>query len=180
MSDDRLKKFIQQHKADFEQVEKPDLNRLWSDFNKGQKTKVIHWQFWSIAASVAILLTVSAGLIGYYLGGTSQPTLAQILAEDDQTAEQYATLIKEISLREEQIVAKNIQKEEYVELFQAIDELDDIQKLYEADLASHTNERALIKSLLRQYEKKSRLLELLLFEFEKKSKNEDRDHFTRL
>ncbi len=180
MWEDRISKYLAAHADELDQVEQPDLNRLWNDFNRAKPAKVVKRRFWMIAAAVVLLVSVSSGLVGYYLAGTSPDSLAEIFADDAHVSDHYLNLVSEIEVRERQLAQKDIKKEDYQVLFEAIEELNGIQEIYKSDLTSHLNEPALIKSLLRQYEKKARLLELLLFEIEKESKNEERDSFTRL
>ena len=180
MPQDELEQFIRVNKDQFAQIEQPDLNRLWSDFNRSQASTSAGRKYWLLAASVAIAVALLAGLIGYSMGGSAQPSLAALIAEDHYLSAHYENLSAEIAKREEQVAAKNIQKEDYETLFQALEEWDGLQQLYEADLANYSNEQELIRSLLQHHEKKIRLLELLLFEVEKKSKYEQRDQFTNL
>ena len=69
MKYDEIEKFVRDNEGQFDQIEQPDLNRLWADFNKNKKSLVVKRRIWMLAASIAILLALTAGLIGYSLGG---------------------------------------------------------------------------------------------------------------
>ena len=179
MIDQDLREFMKERQQELDQVEQPDLNRLWNDFNRKSEGKIIPLHYWTIAAAIALVIALTAGLIGYYLANSGDPSLEALFAEQ-QIEQHYLNVLQDIELREQQIASQQINRDHFQALYEAIEELDSVREIYVADLSSHTNEPHLIRSLLRQYEKKAHLLQLLLLEIEKKSKNEQRNNFTNL
>jgi len=175
MRKDELEEFIEEHRAEFDQVEAFDSEVLWEQINHSgvqlglTKVKAIVW-----SAIVISSLVLATYINSIYNQNQSFETIAGLTeAQESQRDE----MIQFVSHKEQKIKEKNIDistLEDFAlsDFANELKGLDEIEQLIIGDFPQSANKEKLVKSMLQYYESKARILELILLEIEKKEKNE--------
>lgn len=179
-----LEKFIQDHRQEFDDAY-PSL-KLWTEIERelGQPaqpgqvqpeqirpTRIRRMRWYSVAASVLVLMTL-AGLGGHYLGRhASQPTTQEILAQvapDFSEVETYYS--QEISERYAQLTSYQSDPDVDADLAQ----IDVAMEELRAELADAPpgREEQLVQQLIASYRLKLQILERVLESLERAKANE--------
>lgn len=173
-----LEEYIKSNLDELDGIEAVDQNDMWQQFNsKNTPKKVWRLPGWATAAAVALLIGATGVFIGYNLHEDQEMTFAQLVGEDPVLAETYQELVNQIQDKERKIQAAKVDQEEYKELFEEIENLETIQTEFQNDIPSYGQQKELIKTLLKNYDRKIQLLEILLFEIDKKSRYEEREFY---
>ena len=168
-----LEKFIKANADTFNQVEQPDVEQFWSEFQEGRKPRrsIKRWYGLSIAASILLLLS----LFFFHQPEPVEQDIAFIenLEEiDPQLAEYQAMLVSTLALQDSTIQALDIDSTKYEDIYLQLQELDELTQKYREDLKRYGPEKKIIKSLLKCSKQRIRLYELLLYEVELNSYHE--------
>ncbi|MEL6865869.1 MAG: hypothetical protein AAFP19_15695 [Bacteroidota bacterium] len=161
-------RFIQDHSADFDQVEQPDAEAFWEDFeskhlhrSKGQWIQPVL----AIAASMAIAL--SAYFLHHQPVAENDPMAIENLYEIDPQLAEYQTLLTTmLAIQDSTIKSLNIDLKDYPDIQKQLKELDELTQKYREDLHQYGPDRKIIKALLQCAKQRVRIYELLLFEIE--------------
>lgn len=179
-----LEQFVGAQRPAFDQLEQLDEEALWQRIqpqtptyqDKGWSIQLGSYWKWSIAASIALLIT-----IGFYLGQqngrSSQVSLASYAPELLLEAEAYQQLIHQ---KEEDLKLSEINRQCYQEIFEELSLLEELHQEMMNELPAFSDQEKLIQSLKKYYERKLFLLEQLNREIEKHKKqnnNEDKPTF---
>lgn len=173
-----LEDYIKSNRNELDHIESVDKNEMWQKFS-AKKTPQKIWRLpgWATAAAVALLIGVTGVFIGYNLQGEENITFAQLVEEDPVLAETYQELIDQIQDKERKVQAANVDQEEFKALFDELKNLETIQSEFQKDIPNYGQQKELIKTLLKNYDRKIHLLEILLLEIDKKSKYENREFY---
>lgn len=177
---DFLEKRINEHRDEFDQIERVDEGLLWqsiqSDLEDDIPIRKISsnrfLQIYAVAATVALL--VMASLFFY----NSQNTSPSIVAEDPAGVlpnfpeeEEYQQLVAE---KKEELDFDQIDKTEFKDIFHELDLLEHVHDEFKEEIPLLSEEEKAIQVLQKYYERKIRILERLSKEIEKKSRDEKR------
>lgn len=165
---EELEKFINAHRHELDQVEQVDAETLWEEFNlKRSPLKGRH--LWTVAVFIGLCIVFSV-IVSMYSHRTQHVDwMVPDLEEHDPDLAQYqALMIQSIEEQEEIIQSLSIDKNEYTDILQSLNQLDDITKQYKLDLDQNGPSPQIIKALLRCTKQRVRLYELLLYKYELK------------
>lgn len=174
MSED-LEDFIKDNLNELDQVEQPDTEQFWADFQKVKKPakRFSLWKPITIAASLLLL-------IGFFAQqskevSTDPMAIENLRSIDPQLAEYQAILISTIAEQDSLIQSMNIAPEEYQDIYDQLKELDKVTAKYKEDLKKYGPDRKIIKTLLECSKRRIKLYELLLHEIELKTYYDELD-----
>jgi hypothetical protein len=195
-----LERLIRERREAFDEVEEPRTELMWSRIrgtmddqpetaaprrllpkrrgeDSGWRLSVGRYWRWSIAAGIALTL-------GIFLSWPSGPgaedrslQLSDYYPEFAEEEQRYERLIaqKEAALELDQLDSRN-----YKTLFEELTLLDEIHDQYLKDLPRYYDNEQLVRTLIKYYEHKIRILERLSLEIEKKKHYEERNRETPL
>lgn len=173
MSKDKLERYIEDNREQFDSVEEFNQELVWAKIDSKNKGNNSVWKF--IAIGAIVLLIGLGGLFAYTVNNQNKnfDTLAGLTEEQEMKRDE---MIKFVSLKEEQVREKNIDMNEFAEFKRELEGLDEIEQLVIGDFSQSVNKEKMVKSMLQYYESKARILELILMETEKIKKNETFDN----
>ena len=180
MKEDKFEKYIREFRNDLD-VEDPDMDLIWQGVQQNLPKRRPVRTLLSIAASIAILLSIGV----YYfttIGIEAPPEEVNIgVAQlDPSLAEEEKEFQQLISDKEKQLDMDDLKQSDFEEIFHELALLEKINKETKADISEYGKKDQLIKTLMKYYEQKIRLLELLSNEIEKKEYNEVRNKEKRI
>lgn len=175
-----LDQYVHQHRAEFDQVESTPRERIWAAMQKQTAPSPVspwtitlgrNWR-WSIAAGLALL--IGLGMWWQHEQRTPNPTpeLATYFPELAAQEQEYQRLIEQ---RENELRIEQVDKSLYQDIFQELRQLEDIHREYLADVPAYQQEELLVRTLLKYYEHKLRILERLSHEIQKQTIHEDKE-----
>lgn len=174
MSSDQFEKLIRDNLDEFDRIEKVDTDASWQKFKSKQgAVKVRRIPRWLVYTAAACMIGLGGVFLGYNLLPEPEANFASIIEQDPVLFEIYNDMQTQINVQEKKIQAANVDKESYKELFDELNNLELLQSEFQKDIPGYGTERELIKVLLKNYERKARLLEILLKEIDKNSKYEN-------
>ena len=168
---DSLINFIEVHRNDFDTIEVPDQDQLWRDF-VSDKHSVRTSVRYILAACLVTLLIALVALASYRQGRTDQVRIQALLMSDPHGQTYLQELLEDIHHQELKIKLKKIPQQSYTDLFSAVQEINILEEELKEELVVNPQERAILRTLLLQYERKAKLLRQILFEFEKENNYE--------
>jgi len=189
---DNLKKHIKQHRAELDEIEAPNMGKIWSGIqgelqedgaNKrmdASQLKVASTKFssrftlWAMATAASVAL-----LIGVGIGYLATPKTAVI---NEFNLADYAPAAAEQATNYQQLVAdkkvainfQNIDTLAFSEVLQELKAVDEEYEHWTKEVPQYVREQELLEFLQRHYEQKIRILEILSKEIEKKVHHEER------
>ncbi|MFK7773487.1 MAG: hypothetical protein AB8F94_15160 [Saprospiraceae bacterium] len=180
---DFLEKRINEHRDEFDEIERVDEGLLWQNIQAdlGDKTPVkkLHssrfLQIYAVAATVALLVMASWF---FYNNQNAAPAVAII--DEDNTPQKFLDFPEEenyqqlVAEKKEEIDFDEINKSKYKDIFHELELLEDVHDEFKEDLPVISDEEKAIQVLQKYYERKIRILERLSKEIEKKSRDEKR------
>ncbi len=177
-----LEKYILEQRDALDRVESPQVDRIWQGIqhkkqsekpNSGWHLQVGKFWKWSIAASLALLVSLGIGLYWQTSGGEVQSVdLASYYPELAQQEQAYRQMIAQ---KEADLELTPEDKLAYREILAELDQLDKLHRESLADVPQYVNNDRLVETLLRYYERKIRILERLSMEIEKQKNHEKRE-----
>lgn len=179
---DFLEKRINEHRDEFDQIERVDEGLLWqniqADLGETTPIKKLHsnrfLQIYAVAATVALLVMASWF---FYQNQNAEPGMANIEEETPQKfldfpeEENYQQLVAE---KKEELGFDKINKSTFKDIFHELDLLENVHDEFKEDLPILSDEEKAIQVLQKYYDRKIRILERLSKEIEKKSRDEKR------
>jgi len=173
MDKNRLEEFVNNQRYQFDEIEQPDLERLWKGIPKAEKKN--HRPNNNAIAVIIFLLIGAIALLWLNNRQTEQKLneLQQFVMSSPKYQSEQNQLLVYINEKRDQVKKADIKQADYQEIFSELDELELIQKTLESDFNKVNNPDDVMKTLLRHYERKAKVLELLLFENEKRKYHEN-------
>lgn len=170
MNNDRLKDYIKNHRDEFDQIENPNLDLVWQAVKKSTPAKNNNWK-WNI------LLIIGIGILGilcfnYYQTSQKLTRLENYVLNFPEYKNEHQRLVKNVNDREKLLEQSQIDQSDFEELFLELQQIDKEQILLEKDFLQYGESPEVMKTLFKQYERKTKILEILLFEIEKKKHHE--------
>ncbi len=176
---DFLEKRINEHRDEFDQIERVDEGLLWQNIQAdlGETTPVKTMgsnrflQLYAVAATVALLIMASWF---FYNNQNAEPAMATETPQkflDFPEEENYQQLVAE---KKEELGFDGINKSSYKDIFHELDLLENVHDEFQEDLPVLSDEEKAIQVLQKYYERKIRILDRLSKEIEKKSRDEKR------
>lgn len=178
---DFLEKRINEHRDEFDQIERVDEGLLWQNIQAdlGETTPVKTMrpnrflQLYAVAATVALLIMASWF---FYNNQNAEPAMANETESpqkflDFPEEENYQQLVAE---KKEELGFDEINKSRYKDIFHELDLLENVHDEFQEDLPVLSDEEKAIQVLQKYYERKIRILDRLSKEIEKKSRDEKR------
>ncbi len=161
--EDKFKAFVAGNRDEFENYDL-DLDQSWSQIADGiqnqqekQSGKKVIW--FKIAASVAILIMFSAGMLYWGLGAKKEETL---FAANPELAEAQAYYTSQIAYK----MSLAQSKPGGEELFRDIEELDKAFADLKNDLKDNADNEEVIIAMIENYQLKLKILDRLLKELQ--------------
>lgn len=175
-----LEKHILENRDELDRIEEAPVLRMWNEVEKqlphSAKAAKQRWLVWRIAA--AVLLLVGVGVGSYFIGINDQPPAPNLAEIAPDFAAQEQQLQLEVAQRMDALDIEKLDRRLYREVLKELDELEKIHRETLKDLPVQGNDQRVIRTLLRYYEQKIRILELLSKEIENQKRHEERNHPT--
>ncbi len=175
-----IEKYINKNRDEFDQVVHPPRDRMWEAISSEQG-KTHPWKIqlgrnwrWSIAA--AILLALSVGWWVQRQPQPPEPGLQNLAHYFPELADEEARYQALISNQETMLEIDKLDKTLYRDIFNELKELEKIHRDYLADVPAYQEQELLVRTLIKYYERKLRILERLSYEIEKQKIHENRTH----
>ena len=172
---DSFEDFIKDNLRELDQVEQPDTEQFWLEFQKGKKPakRFGLWKPMAIAASLLFLI----GFFAFPSKTVSEDPMAleNLRKIDPQLAEYQALLVSALAEQDSLLKTMNIATEEYQDIYDQLKELDQVTAKYREDLKKYGPDRKIIKNLLECSKRRIKLYELLLHEIELKTYYDELD-----
>ena len=172
MEKDRIERYIENRKEDFEAIELPDIDKMWRQFEQPMEGKVVLFSSRLKAAMMLVLASVIGAMTFYLVSSSTQEPFAEVFANDPELGQNFTQLVSTINHHKNTIENAELDEAIYKELYEELRYLESLESSYAQDVDKFGGKKELVKSLLKHYERKAYILELLLFEIEKKSQNE--------
>ncbi|GEM_PF-2099160 len=194
---DNLKKHIEQHRAELDQIEAPNMDKIWAGIQVelGQQTtdlegelnaekrklKVVatkanrRFTLWAMATAASLALLIGVG-IGHLMTPKTEAINEFNLANyAPAAAEQANNYQKMVTAKMEEINFESIDTLAFTEVLQELKSLDGEYAHWTKEVPQYVREQELLEFLQRHYEQKIRILEILSKEIEKKIHYEERE-----
>ncbi len=171
MKEDKIKDFIDLNRSEFDDIERPNLDQIWSSVENTIPEKRFP-RIWIVFAFFGIALL---GTLIYSNVRTMQKlnNLENYVLQSPTHKSEHERLIKLVSDKELEIKKQSIDKSQFEEIYQELEELELNQISIEKDFETYGNSEELMRTLFKHYERKTKILEILLLENEKRKYNED-------
>lgn len=178
--ENNLDQYVRRHRAEFDRVESTPRERIWAAMQEETgSSRVSPWTItlghnwrWSIAAGLALLIGLGIWWQHEQRTHPPVPELATYFPELATQEQEYQRLIEQ---RESELQVEQIDKSLYQDIFQELKELENIHREYLADVPAYQQEELLVRTLLKYYEHKLRILERLSHEMQKQNIHEDKE-----
>ena len=179
-----LEKNIRENRNELDKIEMLDTSRIWQGIQQElQQEKTLspsgwnisigkYWQ-WSIAASICLLIVAYFVLQPTLTKPTETIDLASFYPELADQQDEYVQLIKQ---KEAEINLSDLDKASFAEIFRELEMLDNIHQETLQDVPKYIDNEQLVRTLIRYYEQKIRILERLSKEVEKQQYDEEKNH----
>ena len=194
---DNLKKHIKEHRTELDQIEVPNMDKLWGGIQgalgqqmtssegeesnaEKRKLRVVakktngRFTLWAMAAAASIALLIGVGIGQLMMPKTevkSEFNLADYAPAAAERANNYQRLVAD---KKAAINFQNIDTLAFSEVLQELKALDGEYEHWTTEVPQYVREQELLEFLQRHYEQKIRILEILSKEIEKKVHYEER------
>ncbi len=179
-----FEKNIRDNRSELDQIEMPDTKRIWQGIqqeiqdedSKSQNGWNIsigkYWQ-WSIAASVCLLIVA---VLVFRQGPSSSPDQVDLASYYPELAAQQDEYVQLIRQKEAEVNIGKLDKASFSDIFKELEMLDDIHQETLQDVPKYIDNEQLVRTLIRYYEQKIKILERLSKEVEKQQYHEEKNH----
>lgn len=174
---DALEKYVREHQAAWDRIDSVDADALWEKIQsntpgrepeaprvKGWQLRVGHYWWWSAAAM--IVLGIGTGL-WWSVQDRTEPTVAAVTDYYPHLAETEMTYRRAIAVKEAELDIDQLSRQQFVDIFTELDELERLHRQQLQELPEVFHDEDWVRTLLRYYEQKVRILERLGHEIEK-------------
>lgn len=185
---DNFEEYINEHREELDDMEDVPVGAMWSKIKgnledsgmpnlefatntQQRKIRVLRGWVMGLAASILVLIVAGIALWPNKELDVDKPihlenplaTISEELAGTEQD------LKKMIAHKEEEINSQHIDKQLFTEIFEELELLEKIHLEYQQDIPEFQEKEQLIKTLLRYYEQKIRILERLSREIDQQN-----------
>ncbi|MFK7806310.1 MAG: hypothetical protein AB8F74_00785 [Saprospiraceae bacterium] len=177
---DELDDFIRDNQNEFDRIEQPDVEAFWTDFQEAKPKRRLFAKRWSLGIAAAILL-----LIGMFVLNQNKEIKRNLVIEDLEIDDPYlseykAILVSTLAAQDSLIKSMEISPEDHQEIFEQLEQLDEVVAQYREDLKKYGPSKKIIKNLLFCAKQRIQLYEILLHEIELKNNYEELDKETNI
>jgi len=177
MKKDNLEKFIQQHRADFDDAV-PNL-KVWAEIDKkvnppkAKRRSIGRWSRWAAAAVLLLLVGIAMGLWMSKPASNALASLSDVSAEHAELEDYY---VRQVNQKKKQLASfekENLVQEDLKQLDKIMEELQsDFQK------APKGSEEVIINAMIQNYQTKLMILESVLKNLENQSSTKEKNNET--
>jgi len=167
---DNLERHIKNNQEALDQGEDLNIDAMWENFENKSKPRRIIWIKYAVAAAVSLLIVSSFLMLQVKEKSADELVNDHLAQVDIDLAKDHLQVVSMINQQDSLIHAIGISEELFPELFQQLQEMDELQMQMIQDLDKYQDRRNLIRSLLKHYERKSRILERMLYQYNKELK----------
>lgn len=175
---ENLEKYIKDHREALDEIEEPQIGIIWQGIRQDSSinARSIHSRrrIWTWAAAASILLLIGFGTGKFFGEQSNSEPLYSLKDISPELAEQEATFNQLIAQKEAEIGLQNLEKEAFKDIFLELELLEEIHKEFRKDIPQFSQNDQLVRTLIRYYEQKIRILERLSNEIEKHKNHEKR------
>ena len=179
-----LEKNIKENRSELDHIEMPDTIRIWkgiqNELKEGKSPPTNGWGLsigkywkWSIAASVCLLV------VAYFLFWQMPPSSSEdidLASYYPELAAQQDEFVQQIKQKEAEVNIGKLDKSSFADIFTELEMLDNIHQGTLQDVPKYIDNEQMVRTLIRYYEQKIRILERLSKEVEKQQYHEDKNH----
>jgi hypothetical protein len=179
-----FEKNIKENRSELDRIEMPDTNRIWRGIQQEMKGEANtspngwsisigkYWQ-WSIAASVCLLIAAYFIFRPVPHEASQQVDLASYYPELADQQDEYVQLIQQ---KESEMNIGKLDKASFADIFKELEMLDNIHQETLEDVPKYIDNEQLVRTLIRYYEQKIKILERLSKEVAKQQYDEEKNH----
>ncbi len=182
----KMEKEIKKRRAELDRIEMPNKARLWQkiqvELSVEEKPAAKdgwgisigrYWQ-WSIAASICLIVVAALLFWPQNLAKRSgQIDLASYYPELAEQQDHYVRLIRQ---KEKEINLEQLEEHNFADIFKELKILETIHRQTLDDVPQYIDNEQLVRTLIRYYEQKIRILERLSKEVSKQKYHEEKNH----
>lgn len=187
---DQFEKYIKENRQELDRIESVDADTLWERMQRpGGKIRELkpasrsgwdihighNWRL-AIAATITLLLGI-AGWIYFQPEEINSLPVAGYSIEDyyPQIADEERAFRRTIARKESELGLEKLEKQQYIHIFNELDELEQIHRQQLEDLPEVFDNDEWVRTLMQYYEQKLRILEQLSREIDKQQQLEARE-----
>ena len=173
-----IEEYIRQNRTALDHIEEPEMDAIWgsiqqqlkSNQNKRKELKVSYRRMsWIIGMVASLAFLLGVGLTLWHTSSTSSfYTSTPLTAISEDLAPMEQEFQQTIKAKQESIGFNQIDKNIYKEIFLELQQLESLHREYIQDIPAFREKDQLVKTLIKYYERKIRILERLNREIEKK------------
>lgn len=185
---DPLEKYIRENQSELDRIESVDADALWQKIQHPEAqirplaTKSrSDWQLqvgrnWLLTAAATVLILIGVAIWMVQPTAGDQDFTAALSVEDyyPEIAEEEMNFRRTIARKEAELELHQLNRRQFVDIFNELDELEQIHRRQMQDLPEVFNNEEWVSTLMRYYEQKLRILERLSREIDKEEQREDR------
>ncbi len=183
MNQEELDRILKRERAAFDRVEHPDTEKIWRGIEARQhKRRAGGWRIaigrnWQYTIAASIVLAAAL----FFLLPEREPSAPEITRLSEyypQLQEEERNYRQLIAQRKSALSFSQIDREQYPEIFRELATLDNVHHEILQDVPQYYDNERLIRTLMRYYEQKVRILDRLSKEIEK-NETHDQKHNSR-
>jgi len=173
---DQFEEFLRKHRDELD-VEEPNVDAIWEGVRKQTGRRRSLPVRWMAAASVALLI---GALIFYGLSSNSRiedPDDIVGLPPDENPAfaAEEAKMIQLVKDKEANLNLSALDRQKYHDIFVELNLLEELHAEFKNDLPEFGEKDKLLKTLMKNYERRLQVLDRLSNEMERREKEEERE-----
>ncbi|MEZ4994786.1 MAG: hypothetical protein R2824_30495 [Saprospiraceae bacterium] len=187
---DQLEEYIRANRQELDRIEPVDADALWERMQQpNAKVRVLKpksnsgWDIhigrnWRLAIAATIALTLGiAGWLYVQSDVEDHRSMAAYSIEDyyPHIADEERDFRRTIAQRESELGLNQLERQDYIDIFNELDELENIHRQQLADLPEVFDNEEWVRTLMQYYEQKLRILEQLSREIDKRRRLEARE-----
>lgn len=173
MDNDRLEEYVNKNQSAFQQVETPNLEGVWNniDSKPSQAPNISKLLY----VAIGLLVLIVALLTAIMFTKENENSIQQFVKQSPELLEEQENWMQFVQEKEKQLSFSEINREEYADIFNELDELEKMEESLEHDFNVQGDKEKIIRILFRKYERRSKILEQLLAEIDKNKIHENND-----
>jgi len=172
---DQFEEFLRKHRDELD-VEEPDVNAIWEGVRQQTGRRRSLPVRWMAAASVALLI---GSLIFYGLSSNTilddTEVIAEEVGDDSIFAEEEAKMVQLVKDKEANLNLSPDDRQQYHDLFVELNLLEELYEEFKNDLPEFGEKDRLLKTLMKNYERRLQILDRISNEMERREKEEERE-----
>lgn len=187
---DQLEKYIRENRQKLDRIESVDADALWNRMQQSdarihplRPAKASGWDIhlgrnWQLAIAATITLTLCVAAWLYFPAGNSTvQEMATYSIEDyyPEIADEERAFRRTIAQKEADLGLDRLERQEFIDIFNELDELEKIHRQQMEDLPEVFDNEEWVRTLMKYYEQKLRILEQLSREVDKQEQRKARE-----